>query len=694
MEGLQTVLQQADDDYLTGLANKGILKRAKKDLAEETPVLKWQGEEAHVTLTSETCVIRAPLGESSCSCPSSGICRHVMTAILWLKSQMDQGGEGRMDETGQSDEGTAGPVEEFLSVPLAQLKRACGSRRFGTFLGHAKFEELPELAETSTVTVTIPWEEATVRLLSPLEYSACTCHSRELCVHKAQALLIYQLKYGRISIKDLEASETPANTINIGMAKEAAEKVREHIGIQMNMGLSRQSPEVEDSMERLAIICHRAELAGFESRLREIASDYHQYFGRSAAFRSRQLLHKLLALYELAGRVLTAENVGELAPFAGSFRSDYEPVGRLRLTGMGARSFSSKTGYEGEIYYFLETGRKKWYTWTDARPVFYEGAGRRPEASKEAVGAPWGLPCKREQLPELEIELTSAKAAWGGRLSVSKETRGEILGPRNLDTDEIRQMCYDDYELLLEDYFGPRQNRSPDGLGGRRRERLSLIRAFGWETPSFDAVSQRFSWGLYDRRGRTIFVSLRYTKEEKLTITMLERLEQRLKRQEAKELLFFGAVYLEGGRLCLYPIEFFRQSESSGEASGSDDTLQVSGDGSYGTPAEILNSIGQYCQEVVSLLADLLVCGFSSVQDNVLATLSLLAEDGRRMGLSLAGEELTSIRNMLRNRRHQMEFQVDPVIEAMERLARYLMVCEEKISFDQARCAMRPDEDM
>lgn len=706
MEQLQTALRQVDDDYLTGLSNKGILKRAYKDLAEEAPTVVWQDGIAQVTLKSETCQIKDPLGESSCSCPSSSICRHVVTAILWLKSQMDQ--EEKSDQGLSSEQNAQDTLsaqssdssrEEFVNIPLERLKRACGGRRFQAFLSHVKSGELPELMETSIVTVEIPWEQVTVRLLSPLEHSTCTCHSKELCGHKALALLTYQLKVGKISINDLEAADTTEVNVDTELAKEAAGKVREQILAQFEMGLTRQSREVEESLERLAIICHRAQLADFESRIREAASDYRLYFQRSAAFRNQELLNKLLMLFQLAQQILDAKADSELTALAGSFRSDYVPVGKLHLMGMGARSFSSKTGYEGEIYYFLETGQKKWYTWTDARPVFYEGTRKKSGAYIKSTAAPWGLTCNREQLAELEFELTNAKAGTGERLSVSQDTKGELLGPRNLETSEIREVIYEDYEQLLQDFFGMQQNYTDDGLeeevtkdetmesdhssGEKRRERLVLVQAFGWEEPSFDFVSQRFSWGIHDRKGRTLFISLHYTKAEQLTITMLERLEQRLKRQEERNLLFLGAVYLENGRLCLYPIEFYRKNIPEAVRQDSAPVTPT-------TPDTFFDAMEQYRQEAVKTLSDLFASGLSSVQEDVLSALSLLAEDGRQLGLSFAAEEFTVIHDLLAGRRHGTSFQRSAVIDAIGRISRYLKACEEKLSFDRARSAMEP----
>ena len=690
MEQLRAVLRQVDDDYLTGLSNKGIVKRAYKDLAEESPGMEWQEETAQVTLKSETCLIKNPLGESTCSCPSSGICRHVVTAILWLKKEMEQDGEEEVQVLTEvsSDEGAA-IQEELMSVPLERLKRACGSRRYQWFLTHMKSGELPDIAETSIVTVTIPWENATVRLLSPLEYSTCTCHSKELCGHKAQALLIYQFKHGIISLKDLEQLDMPEHSMDLELAKEAAGKIQEHILSQFEIGLSRQSLEVEESLERLAIICHRAGLANFERRLREAASDYQQYFERSASFRSQELLKKLLALYELAGQVLTVQTQAELSSLAGSFRSDFEPVGRLHLIGMGARSFQSKTGYEGEIYYFLETKQKKWFTWTDLRPTFYEGMRKRPSASADISAAPWGLNCNREQMTELEFELKNAKAAFGGRLSASQETKGEPLGPRNLDLPEIQEMIYEDYGQLLDDYFGLHQHQDAyvnSGISddGKRREKLALIQVCDWEEPSFDFVSQRFSWGLHDSKKNTIFISLRYTKSDKLIITMLERLKQRLKRQEEKKLLFLGTVYLDGGRLCLYPIEFFRKEKEQTDSSPQDSNITEDI-----LPDSVFNVMAQYQEEAIRTLSDLLISGLSSVQEDTVSALSLLSEDGKRMGILLAGEEFSHIRDMLVSRRHQMDFRREPVIEAMGRLCRYLIACEQKLWFDHAKSNIR-----
>lgn len=739
MDTLKEMLKHADDDYLTGLCNKGTLKRAYKDLGQEAPAAAWKGEEAEVRLKEETCVIRMPLGESTCSCPSRSICRHIVTAILWLKQGLEQevveekenapesqkqeaeksgigdqekaAGNAEMTYTDAESrsgdfESNAGgtepqPLEEILQIPSERLKRACRGRKFEQFLAHMNAGGLPPIEESSIVTVTLPWEKATVKLLEPFAYSSCTCHSKELCAHKAQAVFAYQILKGRISIRELSGLQEAENTWDEEQVKRAGRSVLESVLHQMYTGLSRQSPEISASLERLAVITHRAGIPALESRLREAASEYQQYFTRSAVFRSEMLLGRLLWIGQRAQELSCVKGQEEIRTLAGTFRDAYEPVGRLHLLGMGGRTFSSRTGYEGEIYYFLEPEKKRWYTWTDARPVFYEGVRRRPPAASENAPAPWGLNCSREQLQYLEFELMNAKAASGGRLSVSKDSKGEPLGSRTLETEGVREMIAWDYEQLLLQNFGKTEGMSGQETQNRaegRREKLVLAGAVRWGETDFDTVEQRFSWNLFDSEGRSLFISLRYTKEEHLVIQMLERLEQRLRKRRQEAIVCFGSLYLdEEGRMCLYPIEFLLK----GAETAMDDSPMPGDMGSVGDgegkkrrlpSVETIHTMEQYRREAMRQLTDLFVSGISSVQEDSLRQLAALSEDGERLGLHRAGAGLGRICGLLERKRHQMEFSLEPVLEAEIRLYKYLMACRKKLSCDMALQKQRSAE--
>ena len=55
-------LTTIDEDYLIGLTNKGIVKRAAKDLEKQEPVIESEREEITLRLEDVVCTIRSPLG--------------------------------------------------------------------------------------------------------------------------------------------------------------------------------------------------------------------------------------------------------------------------------------------------------------------------------------------------------------------------------------------------------------------------------------------------------------------------------------------------------------------------------------------------------------------------------------------------------------------------------------------------------
>ena len=79
---LRAALLAADEEYLIALCNKGTVNRAKKDLSSAQPEVRGtDGAAVTLTVGDSVCTIAAPLGNSTCSCPSSAMCRHRMAAI-------------------------------------------------------------------------------------------------------------------------------------------------------------------------------------------------------------------------------------------------------------------------------------------------------------------------------------------------------------------------------------------------------------------------------------------------------------------------------------------------------------------------------------------------------------------------------------------------------------------------------------
>ncbi|MDE5892485.1 MAG: SWIM zinc finger family protein, partial [Acetatifactor sp.] len=292
-------LAGVDEDYLVGISNKGIVKRAYKDLEAAgsearaaVTELDWTAQELTVAAGGETVTIQFPLGESRCSCPSRSICRHVIMAILLAQQAASDGPDGGGNggeaekgdnrsaieaenrecgaqseaeagdgecgarsegETGNTDGGehfaeksenvsgdrqgiaqgknfggdSQGGVQadsgsnsslgqlvwqEILAQPRKPLLRALGSKGLRRLAAAMEAGNVPQMERSTVVRMQLPGQDMTVKLLSPLEYSTCTCHKKELCSHKAEAILWCQYLEKQLTAQDLagELEQEPA----------------------------------------------------------------------------------------------------------------------------------------------------------------------------------------------------------------------------------------------------------------------------------------------------------------------------------------------------------------------------------------------------------------------------------------------------------------------------------------------------
>ncbi len=751
MEKWRERLAGIDDDYLIGISNKGIVKRAYKDMeeglsgGEASAEIGALGDEVAIKVGGETVTVRFPLGESKCTCPSRSICRHVVRGILLLKERCLEGhgadaAESAREPLASAPEciqgGADGPEQkaapDFAGMPdraaasdqnrdddagsrqsqenhvrkeinnfsFTKLKKTLGNRHFQTFVNQVAADIRPGIQYASVVTVQLAEPGMVVKLLSPLEYSTCTCHKKELCRHKAAAILWCQLEAGVLKKEDLikEAEDTPA--YDMEEVKDAAGQMRAFLEELLGTGLSRVSPDVPDFLERLAIISHDALLARFEGYFRALADSYDRYLKRKAAFQTKDLMEQLTRLYRRVEGLLQAEDSAQVAALAGEFRADYLPVGNLDLIGIAAERFQSQTGYEGETIYFLEENTKEWYTYTNAKPVFYDTARRRSSGKKEAAlqgPAPWGLGISLENLLKVRIHLTGAKCDARNRLSSSQETKGEITGERGLCTYGIKKWYYQDFGILFREQIGKRQG---EGFGGQKEAgkgtELVFVQPDSCAKAEFSQTGQQLTLPLYDRAGHELLVEVTYSREEAGTIRYLERIsEKRLS-------CFLGKVTLRDGRLRMYPVDLLdieepEDGDAAGDNAGAPDSpadKEAAADGkeadSRKTETEV--SAGRQtkyevaediAKEILLLMEDLCQSGFDTVHESTWKDMQKAARLTEQYGMKYLSKLLGGLAGEAEAGRHRMERRIGPMAGLYADVIEYLHFAAQKAAYDR-----------
>ena len=524
-EELRAALAAADDAYLTGLSNKGTLNRAKKDLPGLAPKAEAAGNMVVVSMGGETVMLTAPLGNSMCSCPSSSMCRHRIAAMLWLREQA----------------GTAEPPKpefaELKGYPAEKLTKILGRKRTAAVLFRFRSGSRPYFEEGTTIRVDMPWHPAVVRLLEPLAHSTCSCHSREFCPHKAEALLWWQLQLGLVKPEALEPE--PEEGPDADQIRGVCAAVRQMLSEQLVTGLSRMPDSVRDTTERMAALSHTAGIPAMERVLRNLHGEYAAYFARSATFREGALLDRLGRAWRLASALEQAEE-GQMGKLAGSFRDAYIQTMDLKLYLLGMREYVGRSGYGGMIYYFFERNTHEFYTFRDLRPEYYDKKRRQQDA------APWGLPTSLRKAYHCVMDLHSPQVNGSGNLSATKDCEAVFFGGAKPWMVVPNDFVAADFETLLE--------KSVPDLP--ERERLVLVRPERWQVRPFDPVTQTWSMELYDRQGRDILAEVRYEQKEEGVVRTLEAMEKQLA-QGAEGLVFFGICHRDGDRIKLYPIEYF-----------------------------------------------------------------------------------------------------------------------------------------
>lgn len=578
MNDWKKILADVDDEYLIGLANKGIVKRAYKDKEEGSAEVLSIGEEVAVKVGEETVTLRVPLGESKCSCPSRSICRHVVMGILVLKEQtvgdgaafaakkedLEQGEREPQKpaqiEEGEEKKGNSGMqqqlMNEITAYPLPSIKKVMGTRHLQSLVNQVRSGFRPQIQYSSVITVQLPEQDMTVKLLSPLEYSSCTCHRKEFCVHKAAAVLWCQLDAKLVTEEMLESVLVQDTGYDIEQIKEAASQMKAFLEELLDTGLSRTSPDVLDYLERLAIISHNAGLARYEGYFRTLFDSYGKYLKRVASFQTQELMEQITRLYKRVSLLLKIEDNSTIAKYAGEFKAEYVPVGSLDLIGIAMEHFESQTGYAGETIYFLEVRTRKWYTYTVARPIFYDVKGKR--RNPEKAQAPWGLSVSLEELPGLRLHITGAKCDGRGRLSSSQETKGEVVGDRKsqkLTREEIAGWYYQDFGKLFLEQIGKGREVWLKEQEEASQERMNLVfvQPKFCKKAVFSDTQQELTMVLFDEAEKEVVIEVKYSKEESWGIRYLERIT------EDKPPCFLGKVYLRDGRIRMYPVAILEE---------------------------------------------------------------------------------------------------------------------------------------
>ena len=592
LKKLREFIEIVDTEYLIGASNKGIVNRADKDLAK-TSNIEYEINDENIEFKFEdiTCSITDEIQKYKCSCPSRSICKHIIMSYLYLLTNKDKifvgSSESITGETGENEhvlekaennqESKAALNEDILEekenknklntfgeenqdskvnlneerflklkeFPIESIKKVIGEKNFGTLIRRLDFGISANLEEGSIIVVDFNEENIVVKLLDNIENSICTCKSKEICKHKAEALILYKLKKGYTTLDELKTYENTIQYLENDNIKKASSKIKTCIEDILISGLSRIPLTILDTLNNMAIICHNYDLPNFERNLRDIREEFSLYLNKNASFTNERLLNKLTSLYTKAIALETTKDLSKLTLLVGEFKSSYYEVPPLDLYGLGAEKWNSKSGYEGITFYFLENNRKEIFTYTNAIPTYYDNTNKPRRNFK--VSAPWDLNCSIEELSNLHFKLVCGKLNSQNRISSSSESKGSAINKSNLKDVDVEKFRYDNWNTLIEKVFADVNIKN-------NNSNLVFLDIYKFDDSIFDNISQTLRVPIYDKEDNSIEIVVNFSANTKNMIRKIERIAK-----YKKTTVFLGRVYISQGKVQFYPIIFYTE---------------------------------------------------------------------------------------------------------------------------------------
>jgi hypothetical protein len=555
---LRAIVQTLDDEALAALANKGLLRRAQKDLETSPPTIASTSDGV-VQLQAADATVTVPElpAKSQCTCPATGICRHILAALLFLRDDaelaaLDQPVQGELfsADAGQcrvrdapAEPGVVSPAAVLADVTDEQLQQWAGKALLKKAAKALAAMPQVEIDSGPALVVRFPTRNITCRWIPSggLLGMVCSCQSETVCEHVVAAVLAYQASLGKrqvVAEQALLEESAGAPRTRAEVLESVCRVLRDLVGL----GLARLSSATAQRLTTLAVSAHGVDLPRLERMLAGLAQEIELTLRRDAQASTTSLLVQAARIEALR----TALVRRPLPALVGQHRTSYHEVGQLTLHGLGAQRWRSKGGYHGLTLFFWDESAKDWATWSAARPI--DQAGFDPVASFRSEG-PWAGCNSPEQASRSVVRLTGAFRNAQGRLSGRAATRALVTGPTVASSRAEGLLPFVKQWPELAD-------RARRLFGGglslaTANQELVLLAPHGWGPPQYDSLRQELTRPLLDSSGRLLDLWLPFTPENESAVEWLEQ------HDPADTWGLLGTLRLVAGRVCVQPISLF-----------------------------------------------------------------------------------------------------------------------------------------
>ena len=566
----KSFINSLDDDYLIGISNKGTVNRSKKDLEKvQSITYEIQDENIEFIVDDIKCLVSNDVQKYKCSCPSRSICKHIIICYLYMinnkenifniseedtnkNKYLNDCKENSLSKSNENNTDNKNEIKrEFLKLKeysVDKIIKEIGERKLIEIIRRIEFGIEYTISEKSIITVDFGEEQIIVKLVDEIENSVCTCKSKGLCIHKAEALILYKLYKNYLTLEELNSYNFNKSYIDEKIIKKAGNEIRSLIEEILISGICRLPETILDSINNMAVKCHNYNLPNFEKILRRIKEEISLYFNKNSSFQNERLLDILTSLYTKTIILESTKDLNKITEIIGEFKSSYYNMPTIELHGIGEEKWLSKSGYKGTTYYFFDNNRKTIFTFTKSMATYYDNEVKM-NVNTLNNSVPWDLNCSLSELSKIHFKLISGKINSQNRISSSNESKGVIIDKSNLEKLNIENYIFDNWKTIIDEVFLKKKLDNENF-------NLVFIKGKQFGECTFDNITQTFILEIQDIDNNVLEIDIKFSIESKIMIKTLERLYK-----NNIVSIFFGRTYIKDGKIKFYPISYYKNNE-------------------------------------------------------------------------------------------------------------------------------------
>ncbi len=505
---LAVLLDTHDERALAALASVGLVRRAGRDLeVGNFEIMHRDDAQANVTTGDQTVELKGQaLTEATCTCPATGICRHIVLAVLALRAAESA-----------TPEAEAGPKttahDELTELTEAALRKFAGAD-WDKALTQAKLSIEGSVAqEGASLEVQLPDTETPVTFLAGLGLKGAAFKgpkSTKRRVVTAAAMLV-RMQSGTQKLDDLAHDTAEAEPLSADFLQDARAAIEALVLGVFGGG----STIAEEAMFDMAISARSQAAPRLTGLMRTLvrqarqARDYHVRYDDVT----------FLALSATTCALTHALETSPRAPdLTGVVRRSYSDLPETQLLPLAAVKWQSATGARGMRLHLFAPQEGKWYSSGQAR-----GAGMDPTFSQSAAyQAPLWIAGTTKSLIGQHVTLRNGRTSPDGFLPMDHGQAEIVTNTGNAaETLEQRGALFSHFAAARADLTA----RLPTGLRQLGRAVPIALRPASFGEASFDDISQLYRLPIVGKDSSTLELTLTNSEDVKWLMVQATRVE-------------------------------------------------------------------------------------------------------------------------------------------------------------------------